>query len=86
MCSEKENTVFRTQKIVKLNITTQIKKAVTLSIGSGQNEFQRGFKDSNQQSFFYVHKICTYEKSFFVTDVGVLNIENFLIERKATSV
>ena len=36
LCSEQDNTAFRTQKIVKLKITTHAhKKAVTLSIGSG---------------------------------------------------
>ena len=37
------------------------KKALTLSIGSG-SRVQR-----NQQSFFQVHRICTYEKSFLPT-------------------
>ena len=51
-------------KIVKLNITTQIKKAVTVSTGS---EF-----------------LLTRNNWFFGTDVGVLTIETFLIERKAS--
>ena len=38
------------------------KKTVTLSIGSGQKEFLR--VQRNQESFFYIHGTCTYEKSF----------------------
>ena len=45
-------------KIVKLNITTQIKKAVTVSTGSGKR-ISEGAKKS---AIFLVHGVFTYEK------------------------
>ena len=55
-CVRKRKELFsRTQKIVRLNISTQRKK-LTLSIRSSD-----GSKKST--SFFKVHVICTYEKS-----------------------
>ena len=44
-------------KIVKLNFTTQIKKAVTVSTGFGKKEFLR--VQRNQQSFLYIEFLLT---------------------------
>ena len=58
------------------------KKAVTLSIESGQKEFPR--VQRNQQCFFFLSTWNLYVRDIiFVTDVVVLAIDTFLIKIKA---
>ena len=60
--------------IVRLKSTTQKQKhAVTVIIGSGQERSADGSEKS--ASFIQVHRICTYEKSLFVTDVAASTIK-----------
>ena len=80
---EKENTVFTDRKDRQVKYYYPNKKAVTLSIESGQKEFPR--VQRNQQSFFFLSTWNLYLRDIiFVTDVVVLAIdETFLIKRKA---
>ena len=76
----KGNTVFTDPKDRQVKHHYPPKKTVvTLSIGSGQKEFLRVRR--NQQSFFLSTWNLYLREIIFVTDIGVLTIETFLIER-----
>ena len=62
-------------------ITYTNKRAVTLSIGSGQKEYLR-VKINQQSLLSFKYTEFVLREIIFVTDVGVLPIETFLIERK----
>ena len=62
MCSEKENTVFRTQKTVKFNITIQTKKLWLLALDLAEKNFW-AFKEISDLSFKYMEFVLT-SKSF----------------------
>ena len=70
----------RTQKIVKLTVTAQMKKLWLLALNLAKNNFW-GFKEISNISLstwnLYLREII------FVTDIAILTIETFLIERKA---
>ena len=80
---EKENTVFTDSKDRQVKHYYPIKKAVTLRIGSGLKEFLR--VQRNQQSFFKYMEFVYLREIIFVTDIGVLAIETFLIERPVST-
>ena len=63
-------------------ITYTNKRAVTLSIGSGQKEYLR-VKINQQSLLSFKYPEFVLREIIFVTDVGVLTIETFLIKRKA---
>ena len=63
LCSEKETLFSRTQKIVKLNITTQIKKlSWLLALNLAKKNFW-GFEEISNLSFMYMEFVLT--KSHF---------------------
>ena len=63
-------------------ITYTNKRAVTLSIGSGQKEYLR-VKIYQQSLLSFKYTEFVLREIIFVTDVGGLTIETFLIKRKA---
>ena len=80
LCSEKENTVFTDPKDRQVKYYYLNKKALTLSFESGQKEFLRVEKSA----LFLLSAWNLYLREIiFVTNVVVLTIETFLIERKA---
>ena len=80
LCSEKE-ILFSDPKERQDKHYYPNKKVVTLSIGSGQKEILR--VQRNQHIFLLSTWNLYLREIIFVTDVGVLTIETFLIERKA---
>ena len=79
---EKENTVFTDSKDRQVKHYYPIKKAVTLRIGSGLKEFLRVQEISNLSLStwnLYLREII------FVTNIGVLAIETFLIEKPVST-
>ena len=79
---EKENTVFTDSKDRQVKHYYPIQKAVTLRIGSGLKEFLRVQEISNLSLStwnLYLREII------FVTDIGVLAIETFLIEKPVST-
>ena len=69
----KKNIVFTDREDRQVKEYNPEKNAVTVIIGSGQEENSDGSEKS--ASFVQVHVICTYEKSLFVTDVAVGTIK-----------
>ena len=62
MGSKRKTLFSRTQKIVKLNITTQIKKLWLLELNLAKKNFW-GFKEMSTLSFKYM-EFVQWEKSF----------------------
>ena len=83
LCSEIENTVFRTQKIVKSNITTQIKKLWLLALDLAKKK--RISEGSKKSTIFLLSTWNLYLREIiFLTDVGVLTFENFYNRKKSS--
>ena len=83
LCPEKEITVFTDPKDRQVKHYYPNKKAVILSIGSGQKEFLR--VQSNQESSFFKRTWNLYLREIiFATYVGVLTIETFFNREKCS--